>query len=79
MQEIKQEKLYQAGRVDQGFNPFKAADVTPYLRENQQTEQAQMRAIQDQQMRDVKLAQQSERLALKTAQQEQNLKQRCTD
>ena len=75
MQEIKQEKLYQAGKVDQGFNPFKAADVTPLLRENQQTEQAQMRAVQDQQMRDVKLANQSERLALKTAQQEQNLKQ----
>ena len=75
MQEIKQEKLYQAGKVDQGFNPFKAADVTPYLRENQQTEQAQMRAIQDQQLRDVKLSNQSEKLALKTAQQEQNLKQ----
>ena len=75
MQEIKQEKLYQAGKVDQGFNPFKAADVTPLLRENQQTEQAQMRAVQDQQMRDVKLANQSERLALKTAQQEQGLKQ----
>ena len=75
MQEIKTEKLYQAGKVDQGFNPFKAADVTPYLRENQQTEQAQMRAMQDQQLRDVKLANQSERLALKTAQQEQGLKQ----
>ena len=79
MKEIKQEKLYQAGKVDQGFNPFKAADVTPYLRENQRTEQAQLRAMQDQQLSDTRLRQKSEKLALKTAQTEQNLKQYVAD
>ena len=79
MEKIDRKYGYQPGTVDQGFNPFKAADITPYLRENQRTEEANLRNRQDQQMRDVKLQQRSERMALEGEQATRKLKQYVAD
>ena len=42
MAQIERRNLYQPQKLSQGFNPVRAADVTPFLRENQQTRMQEM-------------------------------------
>ena len=51
MKEIERRTTYQPKQVDQGFNAVKAADITPSLRANQQTELQNMKNQADAQLR----------------------------
>ena len=57
MAEIKRRTLYQPQNVSQGFNPVKAADVTPFLRENERRRQGNQQQIDRAAARDLKTEQ----------------------
>tara|TARA_S200002703_G_scaffold20616_1_gene16925 strand:+ start:790 stop:3459 length:2670 start_codon:yes stop_codon:yes gene_type:complete len=57
MAEIQRRTLYQPQNVSQGFNPVKAADVTPFLRENERRRQGNQQQIDRAAARDLKTRQ----------------------
>ena len=57
MAEIQRRTLYQPQNVSQGFNPVKAADVTPFLRENERRRQGNQQQIDRAAARDLKTEQ----------------------
>lgn len=57
MAEIKRRTLYQPQNVSQGFNPVKAADITPFLRENERRRQGNQQQIDRAAARDLKTEQ----------------------
>ena len=52
MAEIQRRNLYQPQNVSQGFNPVKAADVTPYLRDNQRRMEREQDRLADAALKD---------------------------
>ena len=57
MAEIQRRNLYQPQNVSQGFNPVKAADITPFLRENQRRQERGMERQQRAAMQDLRTEQ----------------------
>lgn len=57
MAEIQRRNLYQPQNVSQGFNPVKAADITPFLRENQRRQERGMQRQQRAAMQDLRTEQ----------------------
>lgn len=57
MAQIQRRNLYQPQNVSQGYNPVKAADITPFLRENEQRRQGNQKQIDRAAARDLKTEQ----------------------
>lgn len=64
MSELQRRSLYQPQSVSQGFNPSKAADITPSLRANQQRMLQEMDAFAKAEMDDLKVQQEQEKMKL---------------
>ena len=58
MAELQRRSFYQPQSVSQGFNPTRAADMTPSLRANQQRMLQEQQAFQNAALADLKLQQQ---------------------
>lgn len=54
MKELQRSELYQPQTVSQGFNPSRAADVTPLLRENQQRQLNEQKMLSEAVMQDMR-------------------------
>lgn len=57
MAEIQRRNLYQPQNVSQGFNPVKAADITPFLRENERRRQSNQQQLDRAAANDLKTTQ----------------------
>ena len=64
MSELQRRSFYQPQSVSQGFNPSKAADITPSLRANQQRMLQEMDAFAKAEMEDLKVQQEQEKMKL---------------
>lgn len=73
MKEIERRSTYQPQQLSQDFNPVKAADITPLLRENQQTELQNIKASADQQLNQMKVN--SKLLEYNSKQEQKDLEQ----
>ena len=64
MSELQRRSFYQPQSVSQGFNPSKAADITPSLRANQQRMLQELDAFAKAEMEDLKVQQEQEKMKL---------------
>ena len=64
MSELQRRSFYQPQSVSQGFNPSKAADMTPSLRANQQRMLQEMDAFAQADQQDLKMQQEQEKMKL---------------
>lgn len=64
MSELQRRSFYQPQSVSQGFNPAKAADMTPLLRENQQRMLQEMDAFAQASQADLRMQQKQEQMKL---------------
>jgi len=64
MSELQRRSFYQPQSVSQGFNPTKAADITPLLRENQQRMLQEQDAFAEAAQADLKAQQKQEQMKL---------------
>lgn len=59
MKELERRSFYQPAQISQGFQPVRAADTTPLLRENQRLQLAEQQAFADASMQDMRTKRES--------------------